>query len=121
MQWMLGGSSARVLPAPMLLAFPSDIAATLPDDPYAAPEIREKSRVAAMAKASAVLDGSVEASEAGFRVEVRLLAKTGQEVARGEGTGAELDAAVEGGDLLYDARTILPDVRAALDALENEL
>jgi hypothetical protein len=26
----------------------------------------------------------------------------------------------EGGDLLYDAQSILPDVRAALDALEEE-
>jgi predicted Ser/Thr protein kinase len=100
MQWLLGGDAGRVVPSAALLDMPTGFIEDRPPDPYAPPELREKSRVASASRASATLDGSVEATPEGFRVELRLLARDGREAGRGA-------AAAEN---LWDAITLASNV-----------
>ncbi len=95
LQWLMGGDGARIVPAAALLELPTCCRDDAPDDPYAPPELRERSLRAGAARAAATLDGTVTASADGFHVELRLLDPEGREAGRGAAIGKTLDRAVE--------------------------
>ena len=91
---LFGGGAARTLGPAELLTLPASPSDALPEDPYSGQDVRERAIAAARDRASAFTDGKVIRETSGFRVELRLRAPGGEQIARGEGAGRALYEAV---------------------------
>ena len=123
----LGGSPARTLIPAELLDLPRQPVDGVPADPYAAPDARGRSILAAKARATLWVDGQVDPVAGGFRVRVAIRRPDGAEIDRGEGESPALYAAARAAMVPFEAHvfpasaidpavaafTRAPDTRAA--------
>ena len=83
-----------ILPPAALLGIAPQPSEETPDDPYAAPDARERALAAAKVKGAAYLDGHVAFADSTFTVSLQLLTPEGQKLAEGSGQGRTLLRAV---------------------------